>query len=206
MTGPKKMNYKNIQDGETVRHSDGSWSERRGDTVWHSDGSWSDIRGDTVWHSDGTWSENRGDTTWHSDGSWSNDSGFNSDGSWTSGGSGSSNSSDSSDSSDSGGCYLTTACVVAKKLPDDCEELSILRWFRDNYLRNQVNGEADIKHYYEVAPKIVGKIEKTSNAKERFERLYQDLVLPCVAYIKSGKYEEAYKLYKKTTLSLETEL
>ena len=120
MAGPKKTNYSNLKDGETVRHSDGSWSERRGDTVWHSDGSWS---------------ENRGDTTWHSDGSWSDSNGRNSDGSW-------------SDNGGSGGCYLTTACVVAKNLPDDCEELTALRNFRDTYLRNHENGEEDILHRF----------------------------------------------------------
>ena len=33
---------------------------------------------------------------------------------------------------------------------DNCYELTVLRWFRDNFVSKE-----DIKHYYEVAPIIV---------------------------------------------------
>lgn len=36
--------------------------------------------------------------------------------------------------SSSGGCFLTSACVKSKGLPDNCYELTRLRWFRDNIL------------------------------------------------------------------------
>ena len=38
---------------------------------------------------------------------------------------------------DSGGCFLTSACTEARGLPDDCHELTVLRAFRDGYLRSQ---------------------------------------------------------------------
>ena len=37
----------------------------------------------------------------------------------------------------SGGCYLTSACMYSKGLPDDCYELETLRNFRDTWLKNQ---------------------------------------------------------------------
>lgn len=50
---------------------------------------------------------------------------------------------------DSGGCYLTTACVEAKGLPDDCEELTILRDFRDHWLKKQPGGAEEIAEYHQ---------------------------------------------------------
>lgn len=49
-------------------------------------------------------------------------------------------------------CYLTTACMkhLQKDFDDNCEELTILRWFRDNFVSND-----DVAHYYAVAPVIV---------------------------------------------------
>ena len=116
-----------------------------------------------------------------------------------SGGSGSSN------NSNSGGCYLTSAWVNAKNLPDDCEELTVLRNYRDTYLKQREGGAEDIKHYYEFAPKIVEAIDKLPNAVSIWEKLYNDMILPCVAFIKDSQFEAAYELYKKFTLQLEGE-
>ena len=83
MSDPKRMNYANLEDGDTVFHNDGSWSEVAGSKVYHSDGSWSEISGSRVYHSDGTTSDIIGDTTFHNfDDSWSDCEGRNSDGSW----------------------------------------------------------------------------------------------------------------------------
>lgn len=56
------------------------------------------------------------------------------------------------DVSENGGCYLTTACMHHYKndFDDNCHELRVLRWARDNYISSE-----EIKHYYQVAPKIV---------------------------------------------------
>ena len=50
-------------------------------------------------------------------------------------------------SSGTDGCYLTSACVMAKGLPDHCEELETLRVFRDEYLAGQPGGRAEIEQY-----------------------------------------------------------
>lgn len=107
------------------------------------------------------------------------------------------------DSGSSGACFLTSACTEAKGLPDDCDELTTLRRFRDSYLKNRDNGEADIKEYYEKAPIIVSAIKARENSQELFERIYEELVLPCVKMIKGGDHEGAYKTYKEYVIGLE---
>ena len=102
-----------------------------------------------------------------------------------------------------GGCYLTSACVEAKGLSDDCHELTVLRNFRDGYMRSLPNGAADICEYYHVAPLIVEKIKLLPNAGEIFEKIYNELVEPCVALIDSNKNEEAYVSYRNYTKMLQ---
>ncbi|GHU54664.1 hypothetical protein FACS1894132_09650 [Clostridia bacterium] len=58
------------------------------------------------------------------------------------------------------GCYITTAVCTSLEKPDDCYELTLLRNFRDTFLKNQPDGETLIKPYYEDAPRIVDKINK----------------------------------------------
>lgn len=99
-------------------------------------------------------------------------------------------------SGSSGGCFLTSACVEARGLPDDCRELTVLRNFRDSYMKSTEKGQCDICEYYHTAPAIVDKIKKLPNALEIFDSIYNDLVIPCVALIDDGKNEEAYGAYK----------
>lgn len=103
----------------------------------------------------------------------------------------------------SSGCFLTSACIEAKGLPDDCYELATLRSFRDGYMRGRPTGAADICEYYHIAPVIVEKIKQLPNALEVFEKLYNELVLPCVTLIESGKNEEAYIAYRNYTKMLQ---
>ena len=95
-----------------------------------------------------------------------------------------------------GGCYLTSACVEAKGLADDCKELTVLRNFRDTYMKSTAVGCADICEYYHTAPAIVEKIKQLPNAMEIFENIYYELVVPCVALIENGELEQAYLHYK----------
>lgn len=102
----------------------------------------------------------------------------------------------------SGGCYLTSACVEAKGLPDDCYELMTLRKFRDGWLREQKDGEADIAAYYSTAPAIVDAIKKRPDSMTVFDMIYAELVRPCVDWIEQGKLEEARRHYQAFTLKL----
>jgi len=109
---------------------------------------------------------------------------------------------DNSSNNGDSGCYLTTACVVAKGLPDDCMELQTLRAYRDSYLKSRVHGEDDIRSYYELAPSIVAAINKLPDSKSIWESVYFELIEPCVDLIKQHNYEETYHLYRGYTMIL----
>lgn len=100
-------------------------------------------------------------------------------------------------------CFLTSACTAARGLPDDCHELTVLRNFRDNWLKNQPEGVLLIAHYYEVAPKIVEAIDKLENRLEIWDEVYQGMVVPCMEMIEKGRCQEALELYRGMTGKLE---
>ena len=110
------------------------------------------------------------------------------------------------ESKSTSGCYLTSACTKARGLPDNCEELTILRKFRDEWLKNQMEGEKDIKEYYAFTPFIVEEIDKKTNAGLIYEKIYKELVVTCVNLIKENKNDEAYKFYKNYTRKLKNEI
>ena len=104
---------------------------------------------------------------------------------------------------DTSGCFLTSACVEARGLSDDCYELTTLRNFRDKYLAKQECGKCEIAHYYHVAPAIVERINKQSNRREIFDRIYNELVLPCIQMIEASNFEGAHMHYRDYVQSLE---
>lgn len=69
----------------------------------------------------------------------------------------------------SGGCYLTSACMKCfqEKFNDNCYELTVLRWFRDNFVSKE-----DIDHYYKIAPIIVETINKEEKSSIIYDYIY----------------------------------
>ena len=108
----------------------------------------------------------------------------------------------SSSGSSGSGCYLTTACVESKGLPDDCFELQTLRAFRDSYLAALPNGQNEIELYYQTAPGIVAAIDQREDHKEIWDQVYTDLIAPCVHMIHAQENETAYQLYKAYSMEL----
>ena len=100
----------------------------------------------------------------------------------------------------SGGCYLTSACIkhFQNNFDDNCEELSILRWFRDNFVSKE-----DVVHYYTVAPSIVKSIDDEPDSDKIYKDIYNNVIVACINEIKQGKYDFAYRRYKKSGLELE---
>jgi hypothetical protein len=93
-----------------------------------------------------------------------------------------------------GGCYITTACLEARGLPDNCDELTTLRRFRDGYMRGLESGDALIRLYYDIAPQIVAAIAARQDAKKVYEHLYS-VIQTCVEHVKSGSNEKALAIY-----------
>lgn len=100
------------------------------------------------------------------------------------------------------GCFLTSACISAKGLPDDCYELQVLRNYRDNWLSKAEGGLAAISHYYIVAPKIVAAIDNLAKRNEIYEMIYNKMIKPCVEFIEQKEYQDAFELYRGMTLQL----
>ena len=94
-----------------------------------------------------------------------------------------------------GGCFITTACVEYMNLADDCYELKTLRKFRDEYMLKHENGINLAQNYYETAPKIVEILKTKQNAKEIFNNLYYDYIIPSVKAIEENNNVLALSIY-----------
>lgn len=103
--------------------------------------------------------------------------------------------------SSGGGCYLTTACCEFKGLPDDCHELTVMRKFRDTYLKAQPYGEGLIKAYYEDAPAIVKFIDNQPNRAELYQDIYAQ-IQKIVKLVEMEENEKAIILYMHMVYTL----
>lgn len=99
-------------------------------------------------------------------------------------------------------CYLTTACVREQGKSDQCEELQVLRQFRDQYLRRLPEGESLVQAYYQHAPSIVQAINARPDHAEIYRRLYRDMIRPAVELIHKGRHAEAERCYRNYTEQL----
>ncbi len=87
------------------------------------------------------------------------------------------------------GCFLTTACVQAAGLPDDCHELTALRNFRDTFIRGLDGGDEMIRRYYDLSPRIVEKLSPSE-----LKSIYATVQL-AVAQIGRGEFSKAFSTY-----------
>lgn len=62
-----------------------------------------------------------------------------------------------------------------------------------------------ICEYYHTAPAIVEKIKALPDALQIFEKIYNELVAPCVKLIENGENEAAYEYYKDYVVLLQTQ-
>lgn len=94
------------------------------------------------------------------------------------------------------GCFLTSACVLAQGLSDDCYELVILRKFRDEFIITCIpEGKDMVSQYYAVAPKIVCCIDTDPHKIQIYNKLYHSLVVPSVKKILEGDAFCAMQIY-----------
>lgn len=97
-------------------------------------------------------------------------------------------------------CFLTSACMryFHDNFDDNCYELTVLRWFRDNFVSKE-----DKDYYYIIAPIIVENINKEEKSDIIYDYIYENIVDYCVEQIEHGNYETAYSRYKNSVLILE---
>lgn len=92
------------------------------------------------------------------------------------------------------GCFITTAVCEFMGKADDCEELTILRRFRDEWLAKQPGGRALIKEYYRVAPLIVKKLKRYKYKSVVYKQVWNHIMF-CVDQIKLNRPDKALEDY-----------
>lgn len=99
-------------------------------------------------------------------------------------------------------CYITTAVCRSLKKDDDCYELQTLRNYRDGYLLNSDEGREVVETYYDIAPTIVNRINKTDGSADTYRDIFDRYISPCINLIEAGNNEECRKLYSDMVYSL----
>ena len=102
-------------------------------------------------------------------------------------------------------CFLTTACVEIIGFPDDCNELFILRKFRDEILLNSEKWMCLVDEYSIVAPRISNELRSHPERISIALRMFVDIKDICVK-INNPRYEEAIFSYKKMVQMTESYL
>ena len=99
-------------------------------------------------------------------------------------------------SSYSGGlCFVTTATAIALGKGDNCEELNLLRNFRDEYICRSEEGQELVLEYYRIAPMIVAKLDQQENSNCIYRSLWETYILPSIACLKKDNLSEAQNIY-----------
>ncbi len=98
-------------------------------------------------------------------------------------------------SGSTGGCFISTAVCEYYGKSDDCEELTVLRNYRDGWLRRQGDGEALIAEYYRIAPAVVDALKSSQKFSDHCRTLWRDYIQPCVGLIRSREYARCKELY-----------
>lgn len=93
-------------------------------------------------------------------------------------------------------CFITTAICEDSGLPDDCEELTLLRKFRDEYMGRTEPLKALVKEYYETAPKIVRAMRCLPDGGFQFRKMLRESYLGrAVQQVKDKQYDDAFLTY-----------
>ncbi len=94
-----------------------------------------------------------------------------------------------------GFCYITTAVCESQNKEDDCYELSMFRRFRDDYMLKQEDGQSMIDEYYQVAPKIVERIDQSADRDEIYKNIWNQYLKDCLVAIEEGNDVHCMKMY-----------
>lgn len=101
-------------------------------------------------------------------------------------------------------CYITTAVCESLEKGPDCYELQLLKDYRDRYLEPTQEGHALVEEYYDIAPTIVKRVEKSRDRDSIYRELYRNYILPCIRDIENGEYEVCRARYQEMVLGLKT--
>ena len=94
-------------------------------------------------------------------------------------------------------CYVTTAVCKSLGKNENCEEIRLLKNYRDTYLINESDGKELIDRYYDIAPTIVNRINKCDDSDIIYEQIYKNYISPCINFIEADRMTECKDLYVK---------
>ncbi len=94
------------------------------------------------------------------------------------------------------GCYITTIMCEILGYSDDCEILTVMRAFRDEYLKLHAEYIPILLEYDQIGPKICEKIREDEDNYRLALEAMKYYLLPCASAYKSGNPLEALKIYQ----------
>ena len=74
--------------------------------------------------------------------------------------------------------------------------LTAFRAFRDGYLRNQPEGAAEIREYYDRAPGVVARIDCCEDRAAIYPMLYERYLAPCMEALENNDPERCHAIYR----------
>lgn len=99
-------------------------------------------------------------------------------------------------------CFITTVVCNILGYNDDCEVLTVLRDFRENFLKKDDEYIPLLLEYDQIGPKISYLIAKEKDNFRQAAGLLKFFLQPCVKKIKERKYEEAIDIYRTMVMHL----
>lgn len=94
-----------------------------------------------------------------------------------------------------GGCFITTAACRALHAADNCEELEILRRFRDEHICDSNSGQELVYEYYRIGPLIVEKIDSQPDSQAIYDHLWNQYIYPSYSEILKRDWKTAKLIY-----------
>jgi hypothetical protein len=93
-----------------------------------------------------------------------------------------------------GGCFITTAMCDYYNKADNCYELETLRKFRDSYLSTTEELRGLVKEYYEIAPKLVEKINELADKSTIYGNI-KNQIDDAITQIENDQNDKAVHTY-----------
>lgn len=102
------------------------------------------------------------------------------------------------------GCLVSMTVCEALGKADDCNELTILREFRDEHLLRTHHGRTLVEEYYNISPALVEKLRSRSRQEPAiFEHLYAKHLMLVVKSIAAGDYDAAILQYRRMLTTID---
>ena len=103
------------------------------------------------------------------------------------------------------GCFITSAVCGTFGKPDDCDELTVFRKFRDTFMSENEEMKEEVTRYYDIAPRICETIEKrgTEYSKNTYAWIWDTFLSKAYYALNNHEFEKAHEIYRDMVLKLE---